>query len=67
VKDHICILSDLKNNNSDLAISTGTTKILRLGQMLHVALVIASPINSDKKDRTENISKFPLNVFLHII
>jgi hypothetical protein len=67
VKDHICILSDLKNNNSDLAIGTGTTKILRLGQMLHVALVIASPINSDKKDRTENISKFPLNVFLLII
>jgi hypothetical protein len=49
VKAHIYRLSDLKDN-SNVGIGIGTTKTLRLGQMLHVALVMALPVNSKKRD-----------------
>ena len=57
---------DLKNNNSkdDVDIGIGTTATLRLGQMLHVALVIALPINNDKKEGIENINRFPADEIL---
>jgi PhoD-like phosphatase len=65
VKARIYRLRDLKNNNSDIDIGIGTTKTLRLGQMLHVALVIALPIiNSNKKERIENINTFPTDEIL---
>jgi hypothetical protein len=62
IKAHIYLLRDLKNNTKDLAIGIGTTKTLRLGQMLHVALVIASPII--KSDGIQNINRFPTDEML---
>jgi hypothetical protein len=62
IKAHIYLLRDLKNNTKDLAIGIGTTKTLRLGQMLHVALVIASPII--KSDGIQNINRFPTDEIL---
>ena len=66
MKAHIYRLIDLKNNNSkdDVDIGIGTTATLRLGQMLHVALVIALPINNDKKEGIENINRFPADEIL---
>lgn len=56
MKAHIYRLSDLKNNNN-VGIGIGTTKTLRLGQMLHVALVMALPVNSNKRDNDHD--RFP--------
>jgi len=62
IKAHIYRLRDLKNNTRDLAIGIGTTKTLRLGQMLHVALVIASP--TIKSDGIQKINRFPTDEIL---
>jgi hypothetical protein len=65
VKAYIYRLSDLRNNN-DAAIGLGTTTTVRLGQMLYVALVIASPINSNKINRfpADKILAYDIEVFL---
>ena len=67
VKAHIYRLVDLKNNNSsNIAIGIGTTKTLRLGQMLHVALVIALPINTNKIERfpADEILAYDIEIFV---
>lgn len=61
LKAHIYRLSDLKNN-SNFSIGIGTTKTLRLGQMLHVALVMALPVNSNKRDNDHD--RFPADEIL---
>jgi hypothetical protein len=61
VKAHIYRLRDLQNND-DSVIGTGTTKTLRLGQMLHVALVMALPVNSNKRDKDHD--RFPADEIL---
>jgi hypothetical protein len=66
VKAHIYRLRDLKNNNSsNIAISVGTTKTLRLGEMLHVALVIALPISANKIERfpADEILAYDIEIF----
>ena len=63
IKAHIYRLSDLQNND-DSVIGTGTTKTLRLGQMLHVALVIALPVNNNKSNGMEKTNRFPTNEIL---
>jgi hypothetical protein len=49
-------------NNSNFSIGIGTTKTLRLGQMLHVALVMALPVNSNKRDNDHD--RFPADEIL---
>ena len=63
IKAHIYRLSDLQNND-DNVIGTGTTKTLRLGQMLHVALVIALPVNNNNSNGMEKTNRFPTNEIL---
>src|SRR5919202_6110080 len=63
IKAHIYRLSDLQNND-DSVIGTGTTKTLRLGQMLHVALVIAFPVNNNKNNGMKKTNRFPADEIL---
>jgi len=65
VKAHIYRLSDLQNND-DSVIGTGSTKTLRLGQMLHVALVMALPVRDNHHDRfpADEILAYDIEIFL---
>jgi hypothetical protein len=65
VKAHIYRLRDLQNND-DSVIGTGTTKTLRLGQMLHVALVMALPVRDNDHDRfpADEILAYDIEIFL---
>ena len=65
VKAHIYRLRDLQNND-DSVIGTGATKTLRLGQMLHVALVMALPVRDNHHDRfpADEILAYDIEIFL---
>ena len=69
MKAYVYRLSDLRNTSA-AAIGLGTATTVRLGQMLYVALVIASPINSNKGDNeydtfpADEILAYDIEIFL---
>jgi hypothetical protein len=54
------------NNNHNIPIGIGTANTLRLGQMLHVALVIALPISANKIERfpADEILGYDIEIFV---